>query len=53
MVEASVRAMNYISEVQYLVRPTIDVASRWSLRGFYRFSIVQLLLMCLRQCFGH
>jgi hypothetical protein len=51
--EVSVKAMNYIQEGQYLVRATIDVAGRWTLRGFYQFLIVQLLLMCLRQCFGH
>jgi hypothetical protein len=46
--EVSIRAMDYIPEGQYLVRASIDVASRWSLRGFCRFSIVQLLLTCLR-----
>jgi hypothetical protein len=51
--EISVRAMDYIPEYQYPVRATIDVAGRWSLRGFCRFSIVQLLFMCLSQWFGH
>jgi hypothetical protein len=46
--EISIRAMDYIPEEQYPVRATIDVAGRWSLRGFCRFSIVQLLLTCLR-----
>jgi hypothetical protein len=51
--EISVRAMNYIQEGQYPVRATIDVVGHWTLRGLCRFSIVQLLLMCFRQCFGH
>jgi hypothetical protein len=51
--EVSVRAMNCIREGQYPVRATIDVAGRWTLRGFCRFSIVYLLFMCVRQCFGH
>jgi hypothetical protein len=51
--EVSVRAMDYILENQYPVWATIDVAGCWDLRGFYRFSIVQLLLMYLSQCFGY
>jgi hypothetical protein len=51
--EINIRAMDYIIEGQYLVRATIDVAGCWSLRGFCWFSIMQLLLTCLRQCFGY
>jgi hypothetical protein len=51
--EISIRAMDYIPNYQYPVRIIIDVAGRWSLRGFCRFSIVQFLFMCLSQWFGH
>jgi hypothetical protein len=51
--EVSIRAMDYIPENQYPVWATIDVAGRWDLRGFCWFSIVQLLLTCLSQLFGH
>jgi hypothetical protein len=51
--EVSIRAMDYIPENQYPVQATIDVAGCWDLRGFCQFSIVQLLLTCLSQLFGH
>jgi hypothetical protein len=51
--EVSVRAMEFRTESPYPVRATLDLARRWIVRGFSRFSLVYMVLACLRQCFGH
>jgi hypothetical protein len=51
--EVIVRAMQYRSEYQYPVRATVDVVVHWKLRGFSRFSVIDLVLTCLGQCFGN
>ena len=50
--EVSMRAMNYSPEYPFSIRATIDLASKWKLRGFSQFLVVHLLLSCLGQCFG-
>ena len=49
--EVSVRAMEFRMESPFLVRAILDVVGRWTLRRFSRFSLVHLVLACLRQCF--
>jgi hypothetical protein len=51
--EVSVRALDYIPKGSFLVRATLDLAGFWRMRGFSRYSIVHLVLFCIRQCFGH
>jgi hypothetical protein len=50
--EVSVRALDYIPEGSFPVRATLDLAGFWRMRGFSRYSIVHLVLFCIRQCFG-
>jgi hypothetical protein len=51
--EVSVRAMEFRMESPYPMWATLDLAGRWTVRGFSRFSLVYMVLACLRQCFGH
>jgi hypothetical protein len=51
--EVSVRAMEIVMEIPFFVRDSLDVAGRWTLRGFSRLSLVHLVLACLKQCFGY
>jgi hypothetical protein len=51
--EVSVRAMEFRMESPYPVRATLDLTGRWTMRGFSCFSMVYMVLACLRQCFGH
>jgi hypothetical protein len=51
--EMSIRALDYIPEGSFLVWATLDLAGFWRMRGFSRYSIVHLVLFCIKQCFGH
>jgi hypothetical protein len=51
--EVSVRALDYIPEGSFPVLATLDLARFWRMRGFSRYSIVHLVLFCIKQCFGH
>jgi hypothetical protein len=51
--EVSVRAMHYEDVAPYPVRATLDLAGRWRLMRFSRYSISHVMLFCIRQCFGH
>ena len=42
--EVNVQAMEYTQEQSFPVKATIDVAGRWQMRGFSRFSVVHMLL---------
>jgi hypothetical protein len=46
--EVSIRALDYIPEGSFLVRATLDLAGFWRMRGFSWYSIVHLVLFCLR-----
>ena len=47
------KAIDFGSNPHFPVRATLDVVGYWRLRGFLRFSIVHLVLLCVRQHFGH
>jgi hypothetical protein len=51
--EVSMRAMEFRMESPYPMRATLDLAGWWTVRGFSRFSLVYMVLACLKQCFGH
>jgi hypothetical protein len=50
--EVSVRALDYIPEGSFPMRATLNLVGFWRMRGFSWFSIVHLVLFCIRQCFG-
>jgi hypothetical protein len=50
--EVSVRALDFILEGSFPVQATLDLAGFWRMRGFTRFSLVHMVLFCIRQCFG-
>ena len=51
--KVSVKAMSYSSEEPYPMRAIVDVVGLWRLRGFSRFSVVHLILVCITPWIGH
>jgi hypothetical protein len=49
----SVRAMEHGVVAPFPVRATLDLAGQWRIMGFTRYSISQVVLFCIRQCYGH
>jgi hypothetical protein len=49
----SVRAMEHGVVAPFLVRATLDLAGQWRIMGFTRYLISQVVLFCIRQCYGH
>jgi hypothetical protein len=46
--EVSVRAMEFRTDNPFPVRAMLDLIGRWTVRGFSRFSLVYMVLACLR-----
>ena len=49
----SARAMEHGIAAPFLVRATLDLVGQWRIMGFIHYSISQVVLFYIRQCYGH
>ena len=48
--KVNIRTLDYIPEYLYPMKATLDLVGFWKMRGFSRFLVVHLVLLCISQC---